>query len=626
MNDAGTAIRRLGGLLLLVVLAVSLDLPLQASPVPVALFAAVFAVAGAIAETIALVALLALAPILPVLGMLWHGPLLAPLEIAALAVLAGVLLRGAPGPEGALATPLGVALAVAACAALLGGVAATLAAVPFWALPGALSDFAKGFYAVPAQHAAAPLHAAVVHAVPLLVFLGVGRILTRSTAARVVRLLVAALVAVALFGVVEAAAGFQVWPRERYDAFADYRRVVSTVGDHNALAALLSLLLFPALALASRGPTRTRVLGLSAAAVLGICLLLTGSRASWLATAVAGGATLAVLFARGSGLRSLAAVVLLGLVFVATAVLWPGATGARVRQRVLSLVRPAETRRIVEAGRVGFWRAGVRMAASAPVFGVGVGRVPARFGDFADAELPVREENVHSYPIQLGAELGIGAVFLLLPFVLAAHLVVEAARAAKESTHAPEVLAIAPGMLAVLISGLVSHPWLLVEVEIVFWGGAALVAHELGQVRAPRAFRVVALSGALVWGLAAIVALRGRDLGRFGFGDWGPEAGLTYRWIGPRALFTESPRDGAVRLLARRRGDSPNRVRFRASGGPWTEVGLSGAWEEERIPLGEGAPLADGRVLVEARADGAFCPDRVSPSDRRILSFQLGSR
>lgn len=625
MRNAGTAVRRIGGLLLLVLLALSLDLPLQASPAAVALFAAAFLLAGAVAEVSALSALLILAPLVPVLGVLWHGPLLAPVEIAALAVLAGILLRGAPGPSGA-ATPLGASLAAAAVAALLGGLAATLAAAPPWTLPGALADLTHAFYALPAEHAAAPLHAAAVHAAPLVVFLGLRRLLTRSPSDRVVRLLVASLALVAVLGIAEAVTGFQLWPKERYDAFADYRRIISTVGDHNALAALLSLLLFPALALASRGTIRARISWLAAAAVMVVGLVLSGSRASWIATALAGGATLVLLSARGSAKRALAALSVLLAVFAASAVLWPGATGARVRLRLLSLVRPAETLQVVEAGRVGFWQAGLRMTASAPLFGVGAGRVPARFGEFASADVPVRVENVHSYPLQLAAEYGIGALLLLLPFCVAARLVARAARAAAGGSPRPEILALAPGILSVLLSGLVSHPWLLVEVQVVFWAAAALLAHEVDGEAAPRAFRLGTLSCSVLWGVAAILVLPGRDLGRFGFGDWGPEAGTAFRWMGPRALFPEKPDGGEVTLRARRRGDVPDRLRLRASGGPWVEMDLSEAWRETRLPLGRASSLADGRVLVEARADGAFCPDRVAPSDRRVLSFQIGSQ
>ena len=214
----------LAGAALLLLALLSLGLPFQGRPLLLLVLAALVVLAVARREAAAIALALALVPLLPVTGNLLHGPWVSPSETLLLLVAGTALLFGRAARERIRLSPLGLCLAASAIAAAVGGVAATLAAVPGWALPGALLDLVTGFPGA-GDHAAGPIRAAAVHAVPLLAWLLVRRFLGKLPGFRLLALLTGSMAAVGAYGVLEALFSIRLWPRAANAPYAAFARV-----------------------------------------------------------------------------------------------------------------------------------------------------------------------------------------------------------------------------------------------------------------------------------------------------------------------------------------------------------------------------------------------------------------
>ncbi len=278
------------------------------------------------------------------------------------------------------------------------------------------------------------------------------------------------------------------------------------------------------------------------------------------------------------------------------------------------------------------------MVGAHPITGVGPGRVPARFDEFRDPDFPVRVENLHNYFLQAIAENGIaGGLLVLWPFV---PLVLLGGRLLSTGAafSSPES-AVAPGLLAFSLTGFASHPWLLPELQFLFWGAAALLpaGHPLpvfqgfaGAVRRFLPWTVLA-----VWGAGCLLLTAGAERGRFGYAEWGALDGTArYFWTGPRALVPVAVPDGrfvSVRLrgMLPDIGRSPLLVSVRLDGGPVQKVSLADrTWHDvvvERGPFRRGDAVASvgSRGLLGLEASRSFCPAREEGGDRRLLALQL---
>jgi O-antigen ligase len=626
------------GAALVVLAATAVGAAHQRTPALVLVPAATFLVAALARPGLAAFAGAALVPLLPVAGNLLRGPWVAPAELVLLLLAAAILFRHRPAPPSAL----GTAIAVSAGLVAVGAVAATLAALAPAEVPSALRELSRSFFSPGRDHAALPLRAALVHAAGLLGFLLFRRASAERGAGSLLAAVVAGLAAVGLYSLIEASTGLKLWPAGHYEAHSLGLRVPSTLPDYNATGAVMALGLFPALALARQARGRRR-LALSLASVLLLAgLLLSGSRTAWLAALLAAGVTLAAALRSrregvpGEGRRLvLNAGLALGLSVAAVAV-WPGDVGQLLRRRAATLLDPGEAAKGVRAGRLAFWIAGTRMVASHPLAGVGPGRVPSRFPEFVDAGFPVRSENLHAYPLQALAENGIpGGLLALWPFVPLALL---AGRAIASGTAlSSPVLALAPGLLAFTLTGAASHPWLLPEMQFLFWGAAALLASGVPEPLPSRALSPARLLPwlFLLWAVPRLLLAPGTERSRFGFAEWGSRGGEPgYFWTGPSALVPVAlPADGVVVVRARvlyadvRR--HPVLLAVSLDGGPVAKVSLSNrTWQDvlvERGPLrpgssaGRGGP--EGLLLVEGSR--AFCPSLDGGVDRRLLSLQL---
>ena len=634
---AAFAARASLALALLALAFAALRIPWQPDPILLLAFAALVLGASLARPHAAVLLAVAALPLLPILGNLAAGPWVAPAELVLLLLAAATLLRGGP-PD--LSAPLARALAISTAAMATGAVAATLAAVAPAELPAAVRELASSFFSAGSAHAAAPLRAALVHACGLLGFLLFRRVAAGKGEGAPLAALVAGLALVGAFAVVEASTGLKLWSSAHYEALSAGLRVPSTLPDYNATGAVMALGLFPALALAltARG-ARKLAWGLAAGLLLA-GLLLSGSRTAWLAVLLAGGATLlgALLArrkeARGGGRRLLLGATLAGGLAVATVAAWPGDVGALLRRRAATLLEPEATLKAVRAGRLGFWTAGARMVAEHPVAGVGPGRAPARFDEFCDPGFPVRNENLHNYFLQAVAENGLpGGLLVLLPFVPLALLLGRSL--VSGAAFGSPAAALAPGLLAFAATGVASHPWLLPELQALFWGGAALLPGATAPADPPNRFRrlrVLSLAVLALWGGLVLVSRPGEERGRWGFGEWSAEgAERPYFWIGPHALVPVEVPEGErvrVRLRGMREGlgRRPLVVALRLDGGPVRKISVAGrAWQDvvvERGPLRPGIGPARGGLLA-VEASRGFSPAREGRGDRRVLALQL---
>jgi O-antigen ligase len=124
-------------------------------------------------------------------------------------------------------------------------------------------------------------------------------------------------------------------------------------------------------------------------------------------------------------------------------------------------------------------RTSLRMTASSPWFGVGLGRYYSRSGEFSSPELlasfpPAVHENAHNNFFQVLAELGIvGFAIVMWLLVTAAHYV---RRLLAADAHDPLPWSVATGLVAFVLSWLAGHPLLIDEPAFAFWlllGGLA---------------------------------------------------------------------------------------------------------------------------------------------------------
>ena len=117
-----------------------------------------------------------------------------------------------------------------------------------------------------------------------------------------------------------------------------------------------------------------------------------------------------------------------------------------------------------------------RMFASAPVFGVGVGRYFGRSAEFMTPELRdlYGNENAHNYFAQQFAELGLvgGLLFVWLVAIVLSH----GWRAALQSPDDVALHALFAGTAAYVLTCATGHPLLVPEAALPFWAAFGVVA------------------------------------------------------------------------------------------------------------------------------------------------------
>jgi O-antigen ligase len=293
--------------------------------------------------------------------------------------------------------------------------------------------------------------------------------------------------------------GYGGWFLERYvqgERFSLHLADLNAAGSQYVLAGLA------AAALAATDCAR-RSIWVAAVVVMLPALWLTGSRSAALG-AILVGATVIPL-----GLRRVRAAVMPAgaAAIVLVAVTTVGATIAAARQ-------PAEPGSAMSALRMRsqFLVTSARMFASAPVFGVGVGRYHERSAEFMPPSLRAVYpfENAHNYFAQQFAELGLigGALFVWL--VAAGLRAGWKALTARQSSAA--ALALLAGCIGYLLTCVTGHPLLVPEAALPFWAVfGALVGSSIqpAAAAAPRFSRTIVVALVIVL-LAGGVVLQGR--------------------------------------------------------------------------------------------------------------------
>jgi O-antigen ligase len=430
-------------------------------PVPAgALFA--FAVFAAYRPAAALLAVPILVPIATWFGRYWSGLVAWP-ETVAIAYLAGYAARTAVERETQPAD------------ALVYAMHGTIAVV--------VGSIAVEFFFLPATLGGTAFRAVLWQLVTRDYFIGTGGFETVDAAMRLIEGILLAhagttfakrspafggSMARAVVIGASAAAAVTLWRLWQSAVRADdpvltFLRFLTTLrfnahhGDVNAAGSFYAMALLPALALML---SRTR--WIAAAVAITLALMLTGSRTAFLAALVALGiawfrvrpaAAVRPPFVRSHALRGAALAV---LVVTCAGLLYTGIT-----RNLTPAGQALELRRE-------FTLTGLRMFASRPVFGVGVGEYWRMSADFSGPALHAkyRNENAHNNYLQLLAELG------AIGFVVFGALLALSARCAVRllSRDAPAVAAaVAAGLLAFLVTWIGGHPLLVDDAALTFW-------------------------------------------------------------------------------------------------------------------------------------------------------------
>ena len=297
-----------------------------------------------------------------------------------------------------------------------------------------------------------------------------------------------------------------------------------TLGNRNFVAHLAAAGL-PALvlsAVAARRPSRF-LIGAVGVTIVVWALILTRSRAAWLAAGVAGLLAVFVVVrapGRWGGIATgwrVAILLLCGAAGAVLAVTLPNTLHWKSRSPYLdSAVGVADFREGSGRGRIVQYANSLRMAAAHPLFGVGPGNWPVVYPRVASAHDPsLDDEGMTANPwpssdwVAFVSERGLIATACLALAMLG--LVVTAFRALPRPGGGGEdglaALASLATIVAVVIVGAFDAVMLLPTPSAVFWpalGALAPAAATRVVVPAPRPLRMLAATAVLVCGLVAV--------------------------------------------------------------------------------------------------------------------------
>jgi O-antigen ligase len=333
-------------------------------------------------------------------------------------------------------------------------------------------------------------------------------------------------------------------------------RISPQIPDYIAAGSYFALCWLAALGLAL-GSARQRLIWLAVSVLLIAGLYLTGSR-SVIGAAVVGVAVPAFIVMRqkGAAIRGLVAFAVLTVVLMVVSYSWMSGRDFAGAMAWQSLSVRAE-----------LMRAGGRVIATRPVFGVGLDRFYMLAGAYASPELRASwtgRMNPHNDFLRFTAELGLigGAAFLWI--LVAATIRIWKALS---TTREPHLAGLAGGLVAFLVTSLFSNPLAVRDVSFVFWmalglavgRSASLLAHpgvaesvangvanRVSRVGQLRWATLLVIGGLLFFSIPARARQEMRAINpasvSTGLFAWNADAdGTRWRWSGPRAtLFVDS--------------------------------------------------------------------------------------
>jgi hypothetical protein len=422
-------------------------------------------------------------------------------------------------------------------------------------------------------------------------------------------------------------------------------RISPQIPDYIAAGSYFSLCWLIALGLAVAAPRR-RIVWFAAGAPLMAALYLTGSR-SVVAAALAGLVVLVLVVVVRLGASSArpvlaVAVFAVGLMLVS----YPWLTG-----RDFSGIMAKRSLQV----RVELARTSLQIIALRPLFGVGIDRYHLHSDRLASPVLktlfPVRK-NAHNDFLRVGAELGLAGLVLLLWILAAAGRRIWRALRATRDAH---LAGLAGGLVAFLVTSMVSNPLLVREVSYAFWIALGLaVAHSArllhrppdvpettpalvppreAIVRSPWRSRIAVLAAAV---LVLSVPFRARqelaavDVTRLTYGLFWWEtdpSGTPFRWsaehvtlfVDGRARLVEIPLAG----VALPSGQHPQ-VEVRVDGTLTDRMVVGPDWQRLRTIL-PAEPSASPR-RIDLHVSPSWVPADTFPDsqDRRALGVRVG--
>jgi O-antigen ligase len=497
----------------------------------------------------ALLIVAAIGPFFDVILTLWGSPPNRGVETLIVAFLAGWLLGEPPARSGAAAR---LQPAMWVFATIVVASAATLALQ----LRGADPDFFRltldrlrhSYFSTEDVIGVAP-GAKLIEGIALLAAVIALAGATPGFAFALMRMLAASAATAAALSLLLAAGIAPAFTLARQASFGK-SRFVAHIADVNAAGSYYVLLLGLAAGMAASSTGRRRHAWLIVIVVLGIGLVLTGSRSAMLAAVItASGAGVWMLVRQRVGRRGWLFAALAAVVIVAGAVFVSGQlrTGSELRRD--------------------FALASFRMIAARPWFGVGAGRYaplsPLAFSPWLAATYNL--ENAHNYFLQVCAELGLAGAAAFL-WLLAASLwpAIAALRDRSRDFVSTGLLA---GAVAFLITCLSGHPFLVQAAAFPFWivlGLAVVTArsatptvssHRAGWIAAIAAIAVVLVSIPFRTEIPRLRLPASED----GFSPWQTGAdgrrfreagGYASLFVGPTVTLVEIP----LRLTPDRRG------------------------------------------------------------------------
>jgi O-antigen ligase len=406
-------------------------------------------------------------------------------------------------------------------------------------------------------------------------------------------------------------------------------RISPQIADYIAAGSYFSLCWLVALGLAI-ARSRRRLLWAIGSLPLIAALYLTGSR-SVIAAALAGLVALGLLAIRQRmpAVRGLIVFAVLTVVAMVLSYQWMigrDVAGTLARQ---SLTIRAE---IV--------RAGLHVAATRPVFGIGLDRFFLVAGDHASPELRALWHgrlNPHNDFLRFAAELG------LVGFALFVWIVGRASARiwrGLQRTRDPQLAGVAAGLVAFLVTSLVSNPLMVREVSYVFWIALGLgVGHTASASMLPGPRRLARKPLALVTILATVIVssipfraqheVASTDLTHVTYGlfAWGQEPdGTLSRWSGPRARFYVDGRTRYIEIPLNGVEPSGQRqhVEIMVDGRLVNRVTVGSEWQRVRTLMpDESSP---GPRRIDLVVSPSWIPAEVIPGnqDRRELGVKVG--
>ncbi len=396
-------------------------------------------------------------------------------------------------------------------------------------------------------------------------------------------------------------------------AFAS-ARLNATYADVNAAGSYFVMILPVAVTFALRRPAR--IWAIPASALIAAGLWTSGSR-----TAIAAGLVAALLpiaaRVKSGRLRALRP----GLLATAGLLLAAAVAAA------LLLPHRGNQRSAPEAVQVR-WElslTSVRMLASAPLFGVGIGNFFNLSGQFSSKALltlfpPAQHENAHNNFAQIGAELGL--VGLAAFGWVAASAARRLVRLTRQRTDGALRWGMVVGIVGFALTCLGGHPLVIDETAFTFFlvlgAAAGWGAPNAPEVMAPagwRGWRNLDLATALTIALAITVPVRWYSARAavdpsevaFGLTDWYTgRDGVPYRLAGRTSLFYLPAASRAVRIPIRAtEPHSEIDLVIRVDGKLVEQATIrSGSWQVLRLPLPAHSTWSRYRRLeLEARTE-----------------------